>query len=90
VTYETLRAELSSAFQRICRHFDVPFNKAKLLAASHQVTKETLKRKTGHDQQVVNLSQAYERDREAFRVQQGGYVMETVMAQDNALTSFFQ
>jgi hypothetical protein len=89
VTYETLKSGLAGGFQSVCRHFDVPFDESKLLAACGQVTKENLKRKTTHDNQVVNLSRDYEQDREAFRDAHGRVVMETVLAQDKTLSHFF-
>ncbi len=89
VTYESLKTSLPEAFQDVCRHFRVPFHEGKLLSVSGKVTKENVKRKTLHDQQVINLSSAYELGRQTFRDKHAAFVMESVFAQHNALKTLF-
>ncbi len=89
VTYEGLKSDLSASFKQICDHFDVPFHEEKLVQACALVTKENLKEKTQHDQQVVNLTQSYAEQRQAFESRHRRLVLETVLAQDARLNRFF-
>ena len=89
VTYEGLKSNLAAEFEKICRHLDAPFDPERLRQAAGRVSKEDLKRKTRHDQQVVNLSRAYDDEREAFCARHAAFVMETVIGEDPALRALW-
>ena len=90
LTYEGLKADLVGEFEKICRHLDAQFDSQRILQVSAQVTKTTLKEKTQHDAQVVNLSDAYAERRGRFEQQHSRLVMETVLSQEEQLGGLFQ
>lgn len=89
LTYEALKSDLPVAFAALCGHFNLPLDAAKLEAANARVSKESLKKKTGHDNQVVNLSQSYEAARKCFQERHSRFVMEAVLAEDEKLAGLF-
>ena len=82
ITYERLSADPSAEFAKVCAHFKKEFDREKFLQVVARVSKESLKEKTAHDQQVVNLSASYQQQRESFAQSHAPLVMETVFAQD--------
>lgn len=66
VRYENLRDNMGPEFAKICAHFGLEFNEMRLKEVSSKVSKEKLKEKTAHDQQVVNLSSNYDMSRKRF------------------------
>ena len=67
LTYEGMQSDMVREFEKVCRHFGQDLDALKLDAAVEKVSKTGLKKKTAHDQQVVNLTQAYQDEREIFR-----------------------
>ena len=78
VKYENLKQDINSEFKKICDHFSEQFSEAKLEKVVDRVSKESLKKKTQHDQQVVNLSESYEGARLLFRSENKDLVCEQV------------
>jgi len=89
VRYEGLREDPYREFAKVCSHFDQQLDSERLKHALSRVSKEDLKRKTADDRQVVNLSQAYEVERGAFRSDYGPVVLETLHRQDLRLTGLW-
>jgi len=85
VRYEGLRAGPAEEFGKVCSHLGQPMDVHRLNAAMTQVSKEELKKLTTHDDQVVNLSQDYDRQRSDFRERSGGLIMDVVAAADTRL-----
>ncbi len=79
VKYENLRQDINSEFKKICAHFSDQFSEVKLKKVLDRVSKESLKKKTQHDQQVVNLSESYEEARQLFRSENKDLVCEQVL-----------
>lgn len=88
VTYEGMKVNMESEFAKICRHLGEELDTLKLEAVLEKVSKAELKKKTKHDQQVVNLSSSYQNGRELFNEKYGGTIYEEIIALDNRLASF--
>ncbi|MBI3901601.1 MAG: FkbM family methyltransferase [Nitrosomonadales bacterium] len=66
ITYEGMQANMADEFARICQHFGEKLDAQKLEAALEKVSKAELKKKTAHDEQVVNLTAEYQKNRKLF------------------------
>ena len=53
ITYEGMKSNMHGEIEKICRHFGKEFDPAKLDSVLAKVSKDELKKKTQHDQQVV-------------------------------------
>ena len=89
LTYEGLKIDLVSEFGKVATHFGVDLDAARLNAVAEQVSKASLKKKTAHDKQVVNLDPGYVSDREQFRAAMGARVRDLVSAIDDRLSDCF-
>jgi hypothetical protein len=89
LTYEGLKSDLAAEFEKVCRHLGQPFDHSKLEQVRAQATKDNLKKKTKHDGQVVNLSQAYAEQRDTFRRRHADFVMGIVSNCHPGLRSLF-
>jgi len=89
VRYEGLQSSPEGEFKKICSHLGLPFDVRKLERAGRLVSKKTLRRKTSHDPQVVNLTGAYEAGRSEFRQQQGEAVFRLLNSVDPQLGALF-
>jgi hypothetical protein len=90
ITYEGLKKDLESEFRKICIFFKTEFDSRRLAEVAGQVSRETLKDKTLHDTQVVNLFEAYPKNRELFHREQGGFVLECFLSQNSRLSNLFK
>jgi hypothetical protein len=90
LTYERLTRALVSEFSKVCDHFGLPLDTKRLLEISALATKESLKEKTQHDSQVVNLSGSYQARRKDFQQRHAKLIMKTVFEQDEGLAAFFE
>ena len=66
ITYEGMKADMAHEFAKICLHFGEKLDAHKLAAVLEKVSKVELKKKTAHDEQVVNLSAEYQTSRKTF------------------------
>jgi hypothetical protein len=89
ITYEGLKNNLDTTFAQVTTHLGEPFDSARLHKAAAQVTKDEVKSKTQHDEQVIQLDSRYEMSRETFREQSGAYVLEAVFKNREHLRPFF-
>ena len=89
ITYEGLKDNLDATFAQVTTHLGETFNSVRLQKAATQVTKDEVKSKTHHDEQVIQLDSRYEMSREAFREQSGDYVLEVVFKNRAYLRPFF-
>lgn len=87
--YEGLKTDLPGEFRKIADHFGVVLDGRRLESVAEQVSKAALKKKTGHDKQVVNLDPTYVDERQRFRANMGRRVRERVLAVDQRLSSCF-
>lgn len=88
VVYERLKNNLSLEFKKITSHFGMPLDEERLAAAARQVSKEEVKRKTHHDEQVVQLSTSYDLSREGFSAKYGDVIVATVLNGRDELEPF--
>jgi hypothetical protein len=66
ITYEGMKSNMADEFAKVCRHFGKEPDLRKLESVLEKTSKGELKKKTAHDQQVVNLSAEYQLSRTAF------------------------
>jgi len=78
ISYEMLKKDMNGEFKKICEHFNQPFDQQKLEKISMQVSKETLKEKIKHDNQVVNLTQNYSSERNEFKKNHKKEIMKII------------
>jgi hypothetical protein len=85
VNYDRMTANMDSEFLKVCFHFGESLDQERLRQALAQVSKYKLKQKTPHDQQVVDLSQAYTERKALFMAKHTDVILEQVYAQHSGL-----
>lgn len=89
ITYEGMTSNMYREIERICSHFGEGFDPVKLKSILAQVSKKNLKKKTKHDQQVVNLTDAYQNERDVFREKYGRLIVDDLCSTESGLEIFF-
>lgn len=89
ITYEGMKSNMHREIEKICGHFGKDFDSAKLDSVLTKVSKDELKKKTKHDQQVVNLSDSYRNERDVFNEKYGKLIFDELYATDPSLKKFF-
>jgi hypothetical protein len=89
ITYEKLRENMHSEFEKVTRHFDLSLDKKKLDSILVKTSKDKIKDKTKHDQNVINLSRDYENQRQNFIERWQNVVFESVLAQNEKLIEIY-
>lgn len=89
ITYEGMKSDMHREIEKICGHFGKDFDPVKLDSVLAKITKDELKKKTKHDQQVINLTDAYRNERETFRKKYGELIFEELYSIEPALEKFF-
>ncbi|MFZ2161794.1 MAG: sulfotransferase domain-containing protein [Sideroxyarcus sp.] len=89
VTYEGMKADMHKEIEKVCAHIGADLDPVKLDSALAQVSREELKRKTKHDQQVINLTDSYRHERESFRNNYGDWVFDELYSIEPALEKLF-
>jgi len=90
ITYEDMKSRMSGEIQKICRHLDEDFDLQKLAQVEMKVSKENLKKKTRHDEQVVNLSGSYQADRETFTRRYAEEIVSRLYTIEPGLKNYFR
>ncbi len=90
ISYEAISQKPSGTFALITGHFDQSLDEERFLAVYKQVSKEEVRRKTGHDKQVMQASKQYAQQRTAFKIAHGQLVWDAVLRGRPYLTAFFQ
>jgi hypothetical protein len=90
ITYEGMKGDMHETFAKVCQHFGTTLDRCKLDNVLKQVSKKTLKKKTKHDFQVINLTTAYEENKIAFRERFSSMIYDVVCAQNEGLRSTFR
>ncbi len=88
LVYERLKENLAFEFSKITSHFGMRLDEKRLADAAWQVSKEEVKRKTHHDEQVIQLSISYEQARRDFLAKYGNIIMATVLNGRDELKPF--
>ncbi|MEC4802883.1 MAG: sulfotransferase domain-containing protein [Jaaginema sp. PMC 1079.18] len=87
--YENMTKNLESEFAKVTAHFGQELNPKKLQEVAAQVSKAEVKKKTAHDQRVINYSNNYADSREVFAEKHGEKVMNFVFEQNAQLQQYF-
>jgi len=82
ITYEGMKSNMADEFAKVCRHFNEELDLWKLESVLEKVSKGELKKKTAHDQQVVNLSGEYQTGRTAFADRYSGQIFSEMYSCD--------
>lgn len=90
VRYEGLRAAPHEEFAKVCAHFGATLDPQRLDQALAQVSKGELKKRTGHDEQIVNLSPDYDLERQQFRDRFGSMIEDIVHRTDPRLAELWK
>jgi hypothetical protein len=88
--YEGLKEDIAAEFAKVASHFNVLFDAQKLERAAAQTSKEEIKRKTPHDQRVINLQAGYDLSRTDFREKHGAQVWQAFLTGREHLKMDFQ
>jgi len=90
IRYSRLKADISSEFAKICRHFSAEFDAGRLASISEKVSKRRIdERVSDDDPKVINLDETYEERRERFREEKGNMVRDLVSGERPRVRSFF-
>lgn len=90
LTYEGMKCDMVNEFGKITDHFGEKLDVKALKKATDRITKDEVKRKTGHDPQVVQLKTDYGDLRNNFRMLHGRLVWDSVLTNRIHLESFFK
>jgi FkbM family methyltransferase len=90
ITYEGLKNDFAVEFAKVTAHFGKVLDPTKLSGARDRTGKDEVKRKTSHDQQVINTSAEYGNRRSDFRTRHATLVWEIVLAGRPHLKQFFR
>lgn len=85
LTYEGMKKDMEKEFTKVCRHFGQTLQVNKLQSVLERVSKEELKKRTKHDQQVVNLSPDYQLSRADFYDKYAEKIFEEILQIDPEL-----
>jgi len=89
LTYEGMKRDMVKEFGKITDHFGEKLDKGKLKKATDRITKEEVKKKTGHDPQVVQLTATYNNLRQDFKRLNEQLVWDTVLNGRPYLEKYF-
>lgn len=89
ISYEELKENIHRAFEKVCKHFEYPFNPQKLDMVLPMISKNTLKDKTEEEPNIVNLTTSYENDRDIFREKYSSTIYENVFNMNEDLRNIF-
>jgi len=89
LSFDAMRKSLDQEFAKICDFFHVSFDKERLDRIRFQVSKDQVKEKTIHDQQVINTSPRYTAQRIDFRKKYGFEIQDTIVAQHPGIAFIF-
>jgi len=88
LTYGGMKHDVEEEFRKVTDHFGEKLDKNKLLKAVAMITKEEVKKKTSHDQQVVQLKADYEDLREEFKLVNSSFLMNALLKDRTHLLKF--
>jgi len=88
LTYENLKNDLANEFKKLSEHFGVPFDENRLNEVSSRVSKNRLKEKTKHDNQVINISSEYADNRKNFKIKHSDFIKKIILDYNPKLAIF--
>lgn len=87
--YDRMRKNLADEFKKVTEHFGQSLSEARLRGAAARVTKAEVKRKAQHDQQVVQLQESYEVNRQEFRSRFGSLIWDMLITVRPNVAEYF-
>ncbi len=90
LTYEGLKSDIGSEFQKISDFFGVPFDADKAAKAAASVSKEKISEKTKHDPKVINLDKDYSNRREEFKKRYSARIYELIRTRYPEVATLFE
>ncbi len=88
--YEGLKKNMAAEFVKVTSHFGMTLDAQRLEEVAAQTNKEEIKRKTDHDDRVINLHAGYDLSRADFREKYGAQVWQAVLAGREHLKADFE
>jgi len=89
LTYESLKSDMHGEIKKICEHLGKSYDSVQLDSVLARVSKDELKKKTKHDQQVVNLTETYRNEREMFRDKFSELILGDLYSVERGLEKLF-
>jgi len=90
ITYEGMKSNMHGEIEKICKHIGKDFDPVRLDSVLAKVSKDELKKKTQHDQQVVNLTSEYQINRAAFADKYAGQIFSEIYSYEPKLERWFR
>lgn len=87
ISYEGLKNNLENEFKKITKFFNTEFDEELLKKVSKNVSKQSLKKKTLHDEKVVNLDLEYNNLKDSFREDYWEIIVEQLYLRNPKLAS---
>jgi len=82
--------DIYSSFRKICGHFDISLDQAKLSNALPKISKEKLKKITEDEPRTVNVETSYDDLKSQFRKKHSSMIYDLILEENKKLKSFFQ
>lgn len=89
ITYEEMQKNIMKEFKKVCDFFGEEIIESKLNKILPMVNKTELKKKTTHDQQVVNLNSIYQEQRNTFIETNSNLIMDIISKINTKLVDLF-
>lgn len=90
LTYEDMKADMAKEFAKVCHHFGQELDENKIEQVLEKVSKAELKKKSAHDQQVVNLSDEYQLSRTEFAKKYSGQIFGEIYSIEPSLQRWLE
>jgi len=89
IYYDNLKSNMNNEFEKVCQHIGYDFNADKLNAILKHISKDELKKKTGHDDKIVNLNDQYNDLRLGFVSDNKKFIYDVIDDIDKSITKLF-
>jgi len=97
ISYESMQKDLEIPFKKVVNFLDLNWNNNRLKKIADEITKEKVAKKTLHDNQVINNTQAYQTNKEIFKNQYNSLIIKAfesysiqIFNDKDKLTSIFK
>lgn len=90
IRYENMMKDIGKEFTKITEHFGTIFDPVKLKIVVEQVSKQEVKKRTTHDQKVINVNPNYNFNREEFDKKYGVFIESLIKDCAPELSQFFK
>lgn len=89
IRYENMLEDLPKEFSKVTDHLGMQLDSEKLKVVSAQITKDKVKKKTVHDQQVINITRHYSEEKKEFVKRNSETILSILFEVAPKLQDFF-